>query len=402
MNRAPSALASALAKRGKRGLALLILSAGILAACGRVERRVRIAVLTDLTGPHSISGEGIRHATALALEDRRGALLLAGWNVELVAFDAHGSTPEWGTTLHRIAADPGIVCAVVHTVSEENLSATEIFHSAGVALVLPAETASLPSAASQPGILFLSPDDRSHGASDAEWALSYSSVRIFLTTDSDIHSLAIGEGFRDRAQAGGSTVYTFRIHTTQDLSDWTSSFKSIRPDLVYFSGSSSLAQSILDRMADSGFPGSLFFAQDNPEDPLPASFVSESVPLIFSPATADSAGAAGLPAAMDNYRTAYGADPPAIAALGYDAAALCLSPLLKKNAGDLSPTDTRSWLLEQLRAGGVFQGLTGSYKFSGERPGRIPIYLRAKTPGSGWTPAPTPEPAPRAIPEYGL
>jgi ABC-type branched-subunit amino acid transport system substrate-binding protein len=379
-------------------LALLILSAGIFTACGRVERKVRIAVLTDLTGPHSVSGEGIRRAAAIALEERSGALLAAGWNVELVAFDAHGSIPEWETTLHTIAADPGTVCAVVHAVSHENLSAPEIFHSAGVAFVLPAETASLPSAASRPETIFLSPDDRTHGASDAEWALYHSAVRILLTTGSDNHSLSIGEGFRDRAQAGGSTVYEFRIHTAQDLSDWTSSFKSIHPDLVYFSGSSSLAQSILDRMAASGFPGSLFFAQDNPEDPLPALFASESVALMFSPATADSAGAAGVPPAIDNYRTTYGADPPALAALGYDAAAFCLSPLLKRNAGDLTPSDTRSWLLEQLRAGGVFHGLTGSYEFSGERPSRIPIYRYTQTPGSGWTLVPTPEPIPRAIP----
>jgi ABC-type branched-subunit amino acid transport system substrate-binding protein len=371
-------------------LALLILSAGILAACGRVERSVRIAVLTDLTGSHSVSGEGIRHAATLALEERRGALLAAGWNVELVAFDAHGSAPEWDSTLRTIVADPDTVCAVVHTDTVGNLSAAEIFHAAGVALILPAETASLPTAASRPETVFLSPDDRSHGASDAGWALSRSSARIFLTTDSDNHSLAIGEAFRDRAQAGGSAVYTFRIQTPQDLSDWTSSFKSIRPDLVYFSGSSSLAQSLLDRMAASGFPGPLFFAQADPEDPLPATFASESVALVFSPATADSAGAAAFPAALDNYRSAYGVDPPAIAALGYDAAAICLSPFLKMEASGTNPFDARSWILEQLRAGGVFHGLTGSYEFKGERPGRIPIYFRAQSPGSGWTPVPAP------------
>jgi ABC-type branched-subunit amino acid transport system substrate-binding protein len=382
----------------RAALALLILSAGILAACGRVERRVRIVLLTDLTGPHSVSGEGIRRAAALALAERRHMLLEAGWNVDLVAFDAYGSAPGWQTTLRAVSADPDAVCAVVHTDTNGNLSAAEIFHSAGIALVLPAETASLPSAVSRPETVFLSPDDRTHGASDAEWALSHSAARIFLTTDSGPHALSIGDGFRDRAQAGGSTVYVFRIHTAQDLSAWTSSFKSIHPDLVYFSGSSTLAQSILGRMAASGYPGSLFFAQDNPEDPLPATFASESVTQMFSPATADSAGAAGVPALLEAYRTAYGADPPATAALGYDAAAFCLSPLLKNNAGGMIPSDARSWFLDQLRAGGVFHGLTGVYNLDGERPGRIPIYLHAQTPGSEWAPVPTPGPVPRAIP----
>jgi ABC-type branched-subunit amino acid transport system substrate-binding protein len=368
-------------------LALLILSAGMLAACGRVERKVRIAVLSDLTGPRSASGEGIRLAAALALEERRAALLAAGWNVELEAFDAGGPAPDWDATLRSIAADPLTVCAVLHAGRDVNFSAADIFQSAGLAFVLPAETALLPSSVSSLPAVYLAPDDRIHGASDAGWALSRSPARILLTTDSDPHALSIGEGFRDRAQSGGSAVFSYRINTPQDLSDWSASFKSIRPDLVYFSGSSGLAQSILERMAASGSAGPLFYAQDDPEDPLPAAFASESLPLVFSPATADSAGAAALSAARDKFHAAYGADPPALAALGYYAAAICLSLLLQRNPADLLPTDARSWVLDRLRAGGVFSGLTGSYSLDGERPGRVPIYLHAPKPGSAWTPA---------------
>jgi len=380
-------------------LALFLLSAGILAACGRVERKVRIAVLTDLTGPRAVYGEGIRRAAALALEERRVALLAAGWDVDLAAFDAHSSAPELDATIRAIASDPDTFCAVVHTDFEGNLAAAKIFHPAGLANILPAETASLPDPASQPETLFLSPDDRSHGASDAEGALSRAAVRILLTTDGDTHALSIAAGFRERAQSGGLTVYNFQIISEQDLADWTSSYQSIRPDLVYFSGSSQLALSLLDRMAASGFPGSLFFAQDNPEDPLPSHFTSDSVTLMFSPATADSGGAAVVPAAINNYRTAYGADPPAMAALGYDAGSFCLSPLLKKSTGNLSPASARSWVLDQLRAGGVYPGLTGSYNLGGERPCQIPIYLGAQNSLSGWTPVPTPGPALRTIPE---
>jgi ABC-type branched-subunit amino acid transport system substrate-binding protein len=406
MKRAPSALAPALTpalakrgERGKRGLALLFLSAGILAACGRVERKVRIAVLTDLTGPRAVYGEGIRRAAVLALEEQRSALLAAGWDVELRAFDAGVSAPELDPTIRGIASDPDTFCAVVHTDSDGNLAAAKIFHPAGIAHILPAETASLPDPASQPETIFLSPDDRSHGASDAEGALSRAAVRILLTTNADAHALSIAGGFCQRAQSGGLTVYNFQIISEQDLADWTSSYQSIRPDLVYFSGSSQLALSLLDRMAASGFPGSLFFAQDNPEDPLPSNFTSDSVTLMFSPATADSGGAAVVPAAINNYRAAYGSDPPALAALGYDAASFCVSPLLKKGTGNLSPANARSWVLDQLRVGDVYQGLTGSYTFGSGRPCQILIYLGAQNPLSGWTPVPTPGPALRTIPE---
>ena len=380
----------------KHAALAFLLSAGILAACGRVERKVRIAVLADLTGPREVYGEGIRRATALALEERHSALLSTGWNAELQAFDTNVSPPELETTVRGIAADPEIVCTILHADSDGNLSAAQIFHSAGVADILPVETAPLPAAAVERETIFLSPDDRSHGESDAEGALSRTALRILLTTDSDPHALSIGAGFHDRAQAGGSIVYDFRILTAQDLSDWTSSYKSIRPDLVYFSGPSELARSILARMESTGVQGTLFFAQDRPEDPLPADFASDSVTLMFSPATADSTGAAGAPAPMEDYRSVYGADPPATAALGYDATAFCLSPLLEKNARDLSPRAVRSWVLDRLRSGAVFQGVTGSYDFSGERRCRISTYLRSPTPGSGWKLVPAPEPVPRA------
>ncbi len=369
-------------------LALLILSAGMLAACGRVERRVRIALLADLTGPRSVYGGGIRRAAALALEDQRDALLAAGWIVELAAFDANIPAPEWEVTLHTVAADPNIICAVAHSASGGNLSAADIFHSAGLALVLPAETALPPSAASRPETVFFSPADRTHGESDAEWALSQSAVRILLTTDSDGHSLAIAEGFRTRAQSGGSAVYTLQIQTERDLSGWIASFKSIHPDLVYFSGSTTLARSILHQMAASGSPGPFFFAQSDPEDSLPSDFDSDSIRLIFSPATADSAGAAGVSSVEEKYRAAYGAAPPALAALGYDAASLCLSLLLKKKAGDGIPSAVRSRVLDLLQAGGVFQGLTGSYPLTGNRPSRVPVFSRAENPGSEWIPLP--------------
>jgi ABC-type branched-subunit amino acid transport system substrate-binding protein len=382
----------------RAGPALLFLAAGILAACGRAERKVRIVALTALTGPSSVTGEGIRRAAALALDDRRGALLAAGWDVNLAVFDAHETAPDLETTARNIAADPSVACAVVQTGSDGNFAAAKIFHAAGIANILPGETTSLADPASQPETFYLSPDGGSHGASDAEWILSRGAARILLTTDADARALAIAGGFRDAAQTGGATVYTFQINSDQDLSDWTTYDQSIRPDLVYFSGSSQLALSLLDRMIASKLPGSLFFAQDNPEDGLSSLFESDSVPLMFSPATPDSAGAAVASVLLEKYQQAYGSDPPTLAALGYDATALCLAPLLKKGTSDLSPDDARSWVLDQLRGSSIYPELTGFYAPGGGRPCRAPIYIGAQNPLFGWTLVPAPEPAPQTTP----
>jgi ABC-type branched-subunit amino acid transport system substrate-binding protein len=369
---------------------LLLLAAGILAGCGRAERTIHLILLTDLTGPRAVYGEGIHRAATLALADRRGALLAAGWDVNLLAYDAAGSTTKLETTARGITADPAAFCAVVQTTSDGNLAAAKIFHSAGITNILPAETTALPNPASQPETIFLSPDDRAHGASDAGWALTRKAARILLTTDSNAHALSIADGFRARAQAGNAAVYDYRIDSNRDLADWTSTYQSIHPELVYFSGSSTLALSLLDRMAASGFTGLLFFAQDDPEDPLPASFKSETVTLAFSSATVDSAGAAGRLPAIPNFRSTYGADPPAIAALGYDAASFCVSPLLKKETTGMSGASARVWVLDQLLGNDIMKGVTGSYPFAAGRPSRLPVFIGEMKAGFEWTPVQMP------------
>ncbi len=233
--------------------ALLFLAAGILAACGRAERKVRIAVIADLTGPNFVILA--RESTARRRSPSRtgsDALRAAGWDVNLAAFDAAGTSPDLGTTARNIAADPDTACAIVRTGSVGNFAAAEIFHAAGIASILPAETSPLPDPASLPNTIFLSPDDRSHGASDAEWVLSRGDTRILVTTDADPRALAIAGGFRDAAQSGGARSTPFRSNPRQDLSDWTAYAQSIHPDLMYFSGSSQLALSLLDQMTASG------------------------------------------------------------------------------------------------------------------------------------------------------
>jgi ABC-type branched-subunit amino acid transport system substrate-binding protein len=378
-------------------LALLLLWAGFLAACGRVERKVRIVTLTELTGPQAAFGVGIRRAAALALAERRDALLAAGWNVELAAFDANSSPPELESTIRRIAADADTVCAVVHTDTPGNLLASGIFHSAGMGHVLPAETASLPDAASQPETFFLSPDDRSHGISDAEWSASRGYTRILLTADSNAHALSIGAGFRERAEALGSTIYTFRIPSDGNLTDWGSSFASIRPDLVYFSGSSQFVPPLLDRISTSGFSGPFFMAQSRPEDLPPQNLISDTLALVFSPATTDFEGSLGMQPTLENYRAAYGTNPPALAALGYDAAAICAAPLLEKYAWYANPSSARAQVVAAWHSGVVYRGITGSYPFGGKRPCRIPIYLRAGSPEAVWAPVAAPEPIGAAL-----
>jgi ABC-type branched-subunit amino acid transport system substrate-binding protein len=375
-----------------RAIALILLGAGILSGCGRIERRIRLVTFTELTGPQSPYGEGMRKAASLALEDRREVLENAGWRVELTAYDANPTAQDVSDLLARIAAQADIACALVHTGTAGNFSASTIFHAAGIPAVFPAETAPWPAEFSPDGTIWLSPDDRAHGLADAEWTAASQYEDVVLLADSSDRSLVIGESYQRRAEALGVHVTGFQIPPGPASSAWIPSFNSLAPQLVYFVGSPALLPRLLADLEESGFQGALFYAENEAENRIPKEFSTGVIQRIFSPATADSEDFLRRKAFADKYRTAYGADPPSLSEMGYDAAALCLQPLLGGDAADPNQSSPRARILSAWQSGGVWEGVGGAYPPNGERACRVEIFLSSDELGNVWIPSPSPTP----------
>jgi ABC-type branched-subunit amino acid transport system substrate-binding protein len=370
-----------------RTVVLLLLWAGILAGCGKAEHRVRIVTLTDLTGPQALFGDGIRTAAALALAEKQADLEAAGWQVELVSYDAHSSAQDLTSTITRIAAQTDIACALVHTGTAGNLSAVQIFRAAGIPAVLLAETAPLPDGYSSPQTIWLSPDDRTHGSGNADWMAIHNYANVFLIADTGEHAQGIQAGFLPHAEALGLRITLFRIAPDQDPSAWIPSFMSAPPQLVYYSGSPDSIPSILADLEGLEFRGSFFFAESEGEDALPKRFASEHIRLFFSPATAHSEDFFRPVQFAEKYRNAYKTDPPPLSALGFDAAALCILPLLDTNAADPSRPSPRMEIISRWQSGEEWEGVTGVYSFAGGRPCRTWIYTPAEDSNAVWIPA---------------
>lgn len=376
-----------------RAFAVLLLWAGILAGCGKAERSFRIVTITDLTGTQAAYGQGIRLAAAMALKEQSAALRNAGWWIELSSFDAYGSTQDLSASVSRIAAQSEALCAVVHTATAGNLASAQILHAAGIPTVLPAETAPLPIGTSLPEILWLSPEDRAHGAGDADWIAAEDYTSVFLLLGPGEHAQAIEEGFLPRADTLGLTVSEARISPAQDSRAWIPSFKSAAPQLVYYSGSLEFVPSILGDLESAGFQGTLFIAESEAEDSLPKVLRSDKLLLYFSPATASSEDFSQSVEFAEKYRNAYAAEPPSLAALGYDAVTFCLLPLVGRNAADPSQTSPRAEIISRWRSGKVLEGIAVDYSFVRGRPCRTQVFTPSKDPGAFWIPVPQPDPA---------
>ncbi len=365
---------------------VLLLAAGILTGCGKNERGLRILTLTDLTGPQSAIGQGIRMAAGLALLENQAALLDAGWRVDVTAFDTYASSQNLSDAVSQIASQPDAFCAVVHTDTAGNSSAEQILHTAGIPTILPLETTPLSAGGGHAETVWLSADDQTHGAAAAEWAAANADSKIFLLTDSNRHAQAVGKGFLHRAEDLGLTVSVFPFSAGEDPSDWIPSFKSAAPQTVFFSGSSRLAGSTLGALEGLTFQGSFFFAESEAEDRLPKDFFSETIRLFFSPAAEHSEDFAKNSEFADKFRNAYEVDPPDLSALGYDAAAVCIQSLLKADGSDPSPSSLRARIISRWQSGEIFAGITGDFSPARGRPCRIPIFTRSPNTESPWTP----------------
>ena len=368
-------------------LALLLAGAGIFSGCGDATRRMRLVTLTELTGPHAQFGNGIRKAAGLALEEYRAALENAGWYVEIAAYDARGPAQDFSAAVSRIASQPDVLCTVVHAGTAGTFSALAPLRAAGIPAVFPAETAPLPDDDPLPGTLWLSPDDRIHGAADAEWAAANGFSGVFLLEESGAHSQAIADGFLERAETFSLPVTQFHLSAGQYSSAWVLSFNSTAPPLVYFSGSAFTIPPLVQDLEQSGFTGSFFYAESLAEDSIPAPLVPDSIQFIYSPAAFHSEESFHNEAFAEKYRAAYGSDPPPLSELGFDASALCLQPLLQKGNGDPILSAPRDAIRFAWQTGDTWEGFSGTYSLNGGRSRRTWIHIPSRDAITGRIPA---------------
>lgn|GEM_PF-6334683 len=372
--------------KAARVLALLLTGAGIFSGCAGATRQVRLVTLTELTGPHAAYGNGIRKAASLALEEYRATLENAGWDVDLTAYDARGPAKDFSAAVSRIASQPDVFCVVVHAGTGMAFLALPPLRAAGIPAVFPAETSPLPENDPPPGTLWLSPDDRMHGAADAEWTAANGFTGVLLIAESGAHSQAIADGYLARAETLSLPVTQFQLAPQPYSSAWILSFNTAAPQLVYFSGSSSTVPSLLKDLEQSEFQGSFLYAESLGEDQITVPLEPASIPFIFSPAAFHSEEAFPDEPFAKKYRGAYGSEPPPLSGLGYDASALCLQPLLQTKSGDPDPSIPRDAVRSAWQAGETWNGISGSYPLNGSRSCRTWIHTPARNSTNGRIP----------------
>jgi branched-chain amino acid transport system substrate-binding protein len=102
---------------------------------------IKIATQSPLSGGQSLLGVAIKQGAELALEQLGGDLAAMGYDVQLAPYDDQ-ATPDVGVAnAKNIVADSEILCGVGHLNSGVMIPSSEEYHTANLAFVSPANTA---------------------------------------------------------------------------------------------------------------------------------------------------------------------------------------------------------------------------------------------------------------------
>jgi len=132
--------------KGRRLLSLALCFFLLLSSClpaaprfpGVVRPTVKIGLVAPFEGRYRYVGYDVIYAVRMALQEANAAGGVAGYGVELVAFD-DGAEPAMAIEQARkLAADPELVAAIGHFREQTTAAALDAYAEAGIPLVAPA------------------------------------------------------------------------------------------------------------------------------------------------------------------------------------------------------------------------------------------------------------------------
>jgi branched-chain amino acid transport system substrate-binding protein len=238
---------------------LLIISALVLAACGKSEAPapkadtpkvtpvaaqpgvIKIGLAAPLTGPQAHIGQDIKNGTQLAIDDANAANIEIGGvklKFELLAEDDEAN-PKTATVVAQKLADAKVVGVVGHFNSGASIPASRIYSDAGIPQISPSSTSPTYTNQGYKTTFRLVANDSQQGPAIGNYVVKKLGAKKVAIIDD---RTAYGQGLADEVEktvkaAGGEVVK--REFTTDKATDFTAiltTLKGLKPEVIMFGG----------------------------------------------------------------------------------------------------------------------------------------------------------------------
>jgi len=217
----------------------------LFSGCGPREKVATIAVALPLTGDIASLGQGLKRATAMAMEEAQQQPF-PGYKVEAEFFDDRSDPKEAVNVANRIASNPNVVGVIGHFNSGCTIPAAQVYARAGIPLISPAASnpkltqQQLDSSWTYPKTVFrVNTTDDVQGAYAGELAVQKLNVkRAAIIHDKTAYGQGVAEEFRKKFEAlGGATLVFDGINVQdKDFNALLTRIHSLNPQAIYFGG----------------------------------------------------------------------------------------------------------------------------------------------------------------------
>ncbi len=360
----------------KFSLFSLLAAAGIMLAAGVQSaaaadgaKSIKIATQSPLSGDQSVVGVDIKRGAELALEQLGQPLADLGIKVELAPFDDQANPDTGVANAKRIVSDPAILAVVGHYNSGVQIPSSEVYHSAGLANVSPANTNPKVTTRGYAEINRIVGRDDVQGVVGADFAFSKGVKSVFVVHDKTAYGQGIAEFFKKRAEEKGMKVLGFE--GTEEKANFDALLSPIvagNPDLVYFGGMTFQAAVMFRQARERGYMG--MFMSDDGFDSSDATKIAGQTLIdgkgtYYSTVSGPATVYPGTAKFIKDFKAKFNADPQPFAAQGYDCMAICLKAIENAAKANKNAVPDRADVVKAIRDLKDFAGITGTFTFNG-------------------------------------
>jgi branched-chain amino acid transport system substrate-binding protein len=346
--------------------------ASMLAACGGTQSSgpvtIKVATQSPLSGGMAAVGVDIKNGADLAISQLGGPLTQMGFTVQLAPYDDQG-TPDAGVAnAKNIVADPSILCVVGHYNSGVQIPSSEVYHTAGLANVSPANTNPKVTDRGYKEVSRICGRDDTQGSVGATFAQSLGAKTAYVLDDKTTYGEGIATYFKQKAESLGMQVLGFE--GTDEKANFDAILSPIlaaNPDVLYFGGMFDQSAVLFKQARQKGYKG--IFLSDDGFDSSDATKIAGQALLdgggtYYSTVSGPASVYQGTAKFITDFKAKYSHDPQPFAAQGYDAMGICLKAIETAAKANGNKTPTRAAVTDAVRALKDYAGITGTFNFN--------------------------------------
>jgi len=349
----------------------VLVAALLLTGCrfrcpGSTDPLVKIGLVAPFEGRLRARGYEVLYAVKLAVRQWNQAGGAGGYRVELVALDDGGDPVLAVQQVRELVVDQDVLGVIGHFTEEATSAAAPEYAVQELALVAPGVGAEDVTAAG--GVVRLGPSNWLLGRDAASYVIEVLSAKRLAV-------LRGQEGLADAFVAAvGQWGGTIVLDKSLVQEGWVSQLVSASPDLVFLSGGAIEGAEAIRRARQAGVEATFLGGPalgDRALAQVGGALVEGTLYLAAASAGSDLNGGEVF---VSDYQALAGHPPGPRATLAYEAANLLLAAIARA-AAESPHRLSRAIVWDQLAGGHCYEGLLGTWAFSGGEPVDPPVAI---------------------------